>query len=126
MILPDDAPFMNQAIEEAKKSPSGNPRIPRLGAVLVKEGRIVAKAYRCELDPNQHAEYMLLKRKLQDSSEAIGATLYVTLEPCSSRRFHEKYDKKSCAEHIIDHKLSRVIIGTLDPNPLITYKGFTA
>jgi pyrimidine deaminase RibD-like protein len=126
MIYPGDIPFIEEAIKEAKRCPRDDPRIPRLAALLVRDGREIARVYRCELHPDEHAEYMLLRRKLQNPSHASGATLYVTLEPCSDRRFHEKYDKKSCAEHIIESKISRVIIGTLDPNPDITYKGFRA
>lgn len=117
---------MHLAIEEMKKCPMEDPGTPRLGAVLVKDGQEIEKIYRCEGNPVKHAEYMLLREKLSDPSKAYGATLYVTLEPCTLRRFHEGYDKKSCAEHIIELGVSRVVIGMLDPNPDITYKGYRA
>jgi pyrimidine deaminase RibD-like protein len=109
----DDRGFARLAIEEALKSVSegdGRPR-PKVGAVVAKDGHILSVAHRGEA-PGNHAEYIALEKKLSDELVA-GATVYTTLEPCTSR----KHPKIPCAQRIIDRKVARVVIGMLDPNP---------
>jgi len=114
-----DRQFMEIAIEEARKcQPEDSGPRPRVGAVAVKNGHELAKAYRGEIEPGDHAEFTLLEKKLADISIA-GATIYTTLEPCTSR----KHPKIPCAEWLIERKIKRVVIGQLDPNPAIRGKG---
>lgn len=110
--------FMQYAIEEAKKCKPEDSRYPKVGAVAEKDGRILGKAYRGEIAPGEHAEYTLLERKLKDISIA-GCTIYTTLEPCTKRN----PPKIPCVERLIERKVSRVVIGQLDPNPIITGRG---
>jgi pyrimidine deaminase RibD-like protein len=110
----DDRRFMVLAIEEAKKSVAedGRPH-PRVGAVVVKDGKVLAMAHRGE-NPKSHAEYVALEEKL--SSETVaGATVYTTLEPCIKRN----PPKICCAQRLVDRRVARVFIGMLDPNPHI-------
>lgn len=108
----DDRRFAQMAIEEARKSvPEDERPHPKVGAVVVKDGKILSKAHRGEKSKS-HAEYVALDDKLSDDLVA-GATVYTTLEPCTTR----KHPKIPCAQRLIDRKVIRVVIGMLDPNP---------
>src|SRR5579859_1980167 len=112
--------FFRLAIEEARKSvDEEDGRIhPKVGVVVVKEGKVLASGHRGELEKGEHAEYTVLERKLK--SEALaGATVYCTLEPCTTRT----HPKVPCAERIADRKVGRVMIGMVDPNPEISGRG---
>ncbi len=114
-----DYKFARLAIDEARKSVAendGRPH-PMVGAVIVKNGQLLATAHRGEVAGN-HAEYMVLERKLADSAVA-GATVYTTLEPCTTRN----HPKIPCADRLIERKIGRVVIGMLDPDPRITGRG---
>ncbi len=108
----NDRRFALLAIEEARKSVAedGRPH-PKVGAVIVKDGKVLAKAHRGE-NPKCHAEYVALEGKLSHET-LVGATVYTTLEPCVKRN----PPKVCCAQRLIDRKVARVIIGMLDPNP---------
>ena len=115
----DDYKFARQAIEEARKSVSeqdGRPH-PMVGAVVVKNGKVLSTAHRGEV-PGNHAEYFALEKKLSDEAVS-GATVYTTLEPCTTR----KPPKFPCAARLIERKVARVVIGMLDPDPRITGRG---
>ncbi len=119
--MPEDLKeeFMKLAIEEASKSISEKGKIPLfVGAVVVKDGKVLARAHRGEISQGDHAEYTVLERKLADT-DLSGATLYTTLEPCTTRN----HPKVPCAKRIVQRRLARVVIGILDPNPAIRGKG---
>lgn len=110
--------FATMAIEEALKSvPEDTRPHPKVGAIVVKNGEVLCKAYRGE-NLKSHAEYIALEDKLADDLVA-GATVYTTLEPCTTR-IHPKIP---CAQRLIDRKVARVVIGMLDPNPDIRGMG---
>jgi ATP-dependent DNA helicase RecG len=117
----NDREFMKIAISEMHESRSEheNKYDPMVGAVLVDDnGNVIDKAHRGDFRVGEHAEYTLIERILPNR-DLEGTTLYVTLEPCSTRH----PPKKSCAERIVSARIKRVIIGTLDPNPEIHGKG---
>ena len=104
--------LMQLAIDLAAKCVSEEGRVsPKVGAVVARDGVVLASAYRGEMKPGEHAEYTLLERKLQ-GIDLEGATLYSTLEPCT----HRNHPKIACTDRVIARKLKRVVIGTLDPN----------
>ncbi|OAI48383.1 hypothetical protein AYO44_07045 [Planctomycetaceae bacterium SCGC AG-212-F19] len=111
--------FMRMAIEEARMSVAEDGRDhPKVGAVVMKDGVVLATAHRGEMGEGEHAEYTALEKKLPDQTLA-GATVYATLEPCT----HRGPNKTPCAQRLIDRKVRRVVIGMLDPNMRICGKG---
>ena len=106
--------FMKRAVELAKKGAGQTNPNPLVGAVIVKDGRIIGEGYH-ERCGSLHAERNAFA-SLSESSE--GAELYVTLEPCCH---HGK--TPPCTDAILEHKIARVIIGSRDPNPKVSGKG---
>jgi diaminohydroxyphosphoribosylaminopyrimidine deaminase/5-amino-6-(5-phosphoribosylamino)uracil reductase len=84
---------------------------PMVGAVLVKDGRIIGEGYHHRAG-EPHAEVNAFLDAEQRREDTRGATIYVTLEPCSS------YGRTPpCTERILKSGVRRVVIGCLDPNP---------
>ena len=109
-----DQNYMLQAIQLAKQGEGWTNPNPMVGAVIVKNGRIIGKGYHKKCG-ELHAERNAIA-SLTESAE--GATIYVTLEPCCH------YGKTPpCTEAIIEQKIKRVMIGSRDPNPKVSGKG---
>ena len=112
---------MEIAVEEMQKSRSEHrsKADPMVGAVVVgKDGEELGRAHRGALREGDHAEYTLIERMLGDTSLEDGS-LYVTLEPCTSR----SAKKSPCVDRIIKARLARVFVGIPDPNPNILGRG---
>ena len=86
-----------------------------VGAVLVRGGKIVGKGYH-RFAGGDHAEIAALK---QAGAKAKGATLYITLEPCSHQG-----RTPPCTGALIGAGIKKVVAGTKDPNPLVAGRGF--
>ena len=109
---------MRLAIDEAKASKTEDERAhPRVGAVLIHDGTVLASAHRGELGAGDHAEFTIFEKKLQ-GMDLKGSTLFTTLEPCTSRRTH-----KPCADWILEKNVSTVFVGMLDPDPRVYTQG---
>ncbi|MGA1862642.1 bifunctional diaminohydroxyphosphoribosylaminopyrimidine deaminase/5-amino-6-(5-phosphoribosylamino)uracil reductase RibD [Deferribacter thermophilus] len=87
---------------------------PIVGAIIVKDGRIIGKGYH-EVYGGAHAEINAIKDAIDS---VVGADLYVTLEPCS---IHGK--TPPCVDAIIKSGIKRVFIGVVDPNPEVAGNG---
>ncbi len=106
--------YMRMAIELAKKGAGAVNPNPMVGAVVVKNGKVIGRGYH-KFFGGPHAEVYALE---EAGKEAEGATIYVTLEPCSH------YGKTPpCAKKIIDMGIKKCFIGSSDPNPKVTGKG---
>ena len=113
-----DEEFMALALKLARRGTGWVSPNPMVGAVVVDgEGRILARGYHRRYG-DLHAEREALKKL---GWKAPGATMYVTLEPCCH---HGK--TPPCTEAIIQAGIARVVVGTLDPNPLVGGKGVEA
>lgn len=106
--------YMKEALSLAERGRGKVYPNPLVGAIVVKKGRIVGKGFHAYYG-GPHAEMIALRCA---GCRAKGATLYVTLEPCST------YGKTPpCTLAILKSGLKRVVIATLDPNPVNRGKG---
>ena len=106
--------YMWMAIELAKKGAGAVNPNPMVGAVVVKNGEVIGRGYH-KFFGGPHAEVYALE---EAGEKAEGATIYVTLEPCSH------YGKTPpCAKKIIDMGIKKCFIGSSDPNPKVAGKG---
>ena len=107
MYMDVDEPFMNIALAEAKKAEAYG-EVP-VGAVIVVEGAVIARAFNRSIslnDPTAHAEIAALREACRSvgNYRLSGATMYCTVEPCMM-----------CAGAMIHARLSRLVFGTPDP-----------
>ena len=108
-----DTKYMQRALELAAKGIGYTKSNPLVGAVIVKNGKIIGEGYH-EVYGSHHAEVNAFKNATEDVE---GATMYVTLEPCSH------YGKTPpCADAIVEKGIKKVVIGLKDPNPLVCRK----
>lgn len=109
-----DNAFMARALELARKGLYSTHPNPRVGCVLVLDGKIVGEGWHARAG-EPHAEVHALR---QAGTLAKGATAYVTLEPCSH---HGR--TPPCAEALIDAGVARVVAAMQDPNPEVSGSG---
>jgi len=109
-----DEVFMQRALDLAAKALGRTSPNPAVGAVIVRGGRVIGEGFhrRAGLP---HAEVEALQRV---NGTVRGATLYVNLEPCAH---HGR--TPPCAEALIAAGLKRVVVGIVDPNPLVRGRG---
>jgi len=109
--LKDDLKFMRLALELAQRGYGATSPNPLVGAVLVKNGKIIGRGWhrRAGLP---HAEIDALRDAQRRSHSPRGATLYVTLEPCCTQGL-----TPPCTDAIISTGIKKVVVGTTDPNP---------
>lgn len=109
-----DINFMKRALELAVKGTGFVNPNPLVGAVIVKDNKIIGEGYH-EVYGGPHAEINAFNNATED---VTGATMYVTLEPCSH------FGKTPpCVQVIVNNRISKVVIAMEDPNPLVAGKG---
>jgi len=112
-----DESYIQLTIEIAKKGEGSVSPNPLVGCVIIKDNRIIGAGYHQKFGED-HAEI----NAINSSAESLeGSTLYVNLEPC--RHFGKTLP---CVDRIIKEKIKRVVIGTLDINPLVSGNGVKA
>ncbi len=109
--------FMKMALSLAKKGMGFVSPNPMVGAVIVRDGKIIGSGYHMKYG-GLHAERNAFAMCDSMGTDCHGADMYVTLEPCCH------YGKTPpCTEAVIEHGIRRVFIGSSDPNPLVAGKG---
>jgi diaminohydroxyphosphoribosylaminopyrimidine deaminase/5-amino-6-(5-phosphoribosylamino)uracil reductase len=105
---------MGRAIELAKKGWGRTNPNPLVGAVIVKDGMVIAEGFH-EVIGCAHAEVAAFNNA---TDNVAGGTLYVNLEPCSH------YGRTPpCAKAIIEAKIKKVVVAMIDPNPKVSGRG---
>ena len=113
----NDTDYMRRAIELAKRGEGGVNPNPLVGAVIVKDGQIIGEGAHLKYG-SLHAERNAIKDAKEKGNDIKGATIYVTLEPCSH------YGKTPpCADLVVEKGVDRVVVAMEDPNPLVAGKG---
>jgi diaminohydroxyphosphoribosylaminopyrimidine deaminase/5-amino-6-(5-phosphoribosylamino)uracil reductase len=110
----DDFGFMAQALRLAERGLYTTTPNPRVGCVIVKDGRVVGEGWH-ERAGEAHAEIVALKAA---GAAAIGSTVYVSLEPCAH---HGR--TPPCADALVAAKVGRAVAAMQDPNPKVAGKG---
>jgi diaminohydroxyphosphoribosylaminopyrimidine deaminase/5-amino-6-(5-phosphoribosylamino)uracil reductase len=109
--LVNDQRHLRRALELARRGSGLTLPNPRVGAVLVRGGRIIGEGYH-QRAGGPHAEVNAVADAKKRGHSVAGATLYVTLEPCST---HGR--TPPCTELILREKIARVVFAATDPNP---------
>jgi len=108
--------FMQRCLQLAAMGQQWVTPNPMVGAVVVKNGKIIGEGYHKEFG-GPHAEVNAIEA-VKDKTQLKGATIYVSLEPCAH------FGKTPpCTNLIIEHKITKVVIACLDPNPMVAGKG---
>jgi len=110
----EDVRFMRLALKEATRGLGRTSPNPCVGAIIVKDGRIIAKGYHKKAG-TPHAEINAIR---QATETVAGATMYVTLEPCNHTG-----KTPPCTRALVESGISRVVVGMKDPNPLVNGTG---
>ncbi len=110
-----DKDFMQKTLELAAKGKGKTSPNPVVGAIIVKNGKIIAKGYHKKAG-TPHAEVAALKKA---GALSIGATLFVNLEPCC----HTDKRTPPCTKAIIEAGIKKVVTAMIDPNPNVAGKG---
>ena len=111
----DEEKYMRMALRLAEKAQGRTSPNPMVGAVVVKGGKVIASGYHHRAG-EPHAEAIALKKA---GTKARGATLYVTLEPCS----HTNKRTPPCTPLVLQSRVKRVVISMIDPNPRVSGDG---
>ncbi|TVQ92798.1 MAG: bifunctional diaminohydroxyphosphoribosylaminopyrimidine deaminase/5-amino-6-(5-phosphoribosylamino)uracil reductase RibD [Deltaproteobacteria bacterium] len=114
-----DGHFMQMAIEEARQALGRTAPNPSVGALVVRDG-VVLGAGRTQPVGGPHAEVEAIRAAREAGHELVGATLYVTLEPCCHWG-----RTPPCTDAILSAGLSRVVVGVVDPYPPMRGKGLS-
>ena len=117
-MKPFDEKYMRMALRLAGKANGRTSPNPMVGAVVVKDGKVIASGYHRKAG-EPHAEAIALKKA---GRTAKGSTLYVTLEPCS----HTDKRTPPCTPLVLQSKVKRVVVAMIDPNPRVSGGGIKA
>ncbi len=112
-----DKEYMTRALQLAEKGRGYTSPNPMVGAVIVKEGRIIGEGFHPRYG-DKHAEVCAIESA---SDSVAGSTVYCTMEPCV--HLPGKKHNPPCTDRLIRERVRRVVIATIDPNPHVCGKG---
>jgi diaminohydroxyphosphoribosylaminopyrimidine deaminase/5-amino-6-(5-phosphoribosylamino)uracil reductase len=113
-----DAFWMRRALRLARRGLGRTAPNPAVGAVVVRDGQLLGQGWHRQAG-QPHAEVEALRNARRRGHDPAGATLYVTLEPCSTQG-----RTPPCTDAIREARLARVVVGATDPNPRHRGRGF--
>jgi len=114
MSRDEDAKWMRRCIELARNAEGRTAPNPMVGAVVVRDGEMLSEGWHVKAG-DAHAEPAALQNSNKDTR---GATIYVNLEPCCH---HGR--TAPCTDAILQAGIARVVVGMVDPNPIVAGKG---
>src|SRR5262245_35916304 len=111
----EDQRYLREALDEARKGIGLTSPNPAVGAILVRDGEVVARSHHT-WEGKKHAEVAAIE---EAGERARGAALYINLEPCC-------HDGRTgpCTDAVIAAGVRRVVAAMKDPNPLVSGRGF--
>lgn len=112
-----DRHFMQRALDLAQLALNNTTPNPRVGCVLVKHNRVIGEGY-TQAVGGHHAEMQALINAQQLNENTCDAIAYVSLEPC-----HHFGHTPPCTKALLEAGIKRVVVATLDPNPIVAGKG---
>ena len=115
--MPQYRKYMTQALELAHKGAGWVNPNPLVGMVVVRDGEILAAGYH-DRYRGPHAERMAFDYADKHGIDMHGATVIDTLEPCC-----HVGSQPACTDLILSHGITRVVVGSIDPNPIVAGKG---
>ena len=116
-MLRNDVYWMEEALKEGEKARFIAAPNPSVGCVLVKDGVEIARGH-TQAPGSNHAEIEAIEAAYRAGITPVGATAYVTLEPCSHQG-----RTPPCAKRLVKEGISRVVYAVEDPNPLVKGAG---
>lgn len=114
----EDETFMQLALDEGARGLGLTSPNPAVGAVVVQDGEVIGRGWHREAG-GAHAEVEAIRDAVKNGHSTDKATIYVTLEPCSTEG-----KTPPCVRAILDAGISRVVVGATDPNPAHAGAGF--
>lgn len=114
----EDRAMMGKVVEVSRLSPPRN-SCYRVGALIKTLSGATYEGYTLETSPTHHAEQAAIHKAKADGAELAGATIYSSIEPCSTR----SSEPKSCSELILEYKFSRVIFALYEPSHFVICRG---
>lgn len=111
MTVQDDERWMGLALEQARRGVGKTSPNPPVGAVVVRGGELLGSGYHARAG-SPHAERMALADVLSSGNRTQGATVYITLEPCSTVG-----KTSACTDALVQAEIARVVYAIEDPNP---------
>jgi len=115
--MPQYRKYMTQALELAHKGAGWVNPNPLVGTVVVRDGEILTAGYH-DRYRGPHAERMAFDYADEHGIDMHGATVIDTLEPCC-----HVGSQPACTDLILSHGITRVVVGSIDPNPIVAGKG---
>lgn len=114
----DDRRWLAQAVDLSRRCPPSDTAFS-VGAVIVRDGRVVATGYSREEQPCEHAEETAIRRAAAAGVTLEGSVIYSSLEPCASRAS----GRRACCDRIAAAGIRRVVFASVEPPIFVPGEG---